>query len=442
MRVWSWPAAALTVACLWSSSAVAQTFFYTEVAKDGRIYVFAVPSTYEAFIKGDVAAIGGAIERPGYGPRGETVVFDSHAAINLYNYKHGLPGESFPTPEKPARPKFPSSRISGLMFGDYFWFAQSYRDQVSSSDSTPVRELHGLWFRRLYFTYDFTYSERLTTRFRLEANSNRDLAGSDIVPYVKDAYLQWTYTRKQQLTLGIQPTLTFNWLDEFGGCGTSRRHRRTSIASTRRATSGSRSVGRRQSKATAMPRSSATSRAAAPKLRKARSCVSKAATSRIPASCWRASIVSAGGPKASIARPLKPSRAFATRRPGWVRRTLWQTRQQRQEDLPNQEISVWSAFAVWERPNRADLFVRVDSVKGDLGGVETGSPDAEDIDYWLLSSQSPFTMWIVGGEWYLHPSVRLSPNLELVRYRKEPDPVNFPGRREDAIVRLTFFWTF
>jgi hypothetical protein len=89
-----------------------------------------------------------------------------------------------------------------------------------------------------------------------------------------------------------------------------------------------------------------------------------------------------------------------------------------------------------------DLFVRADRVTGDLGGVETGLPDAEDIDYWLLSSKSPFTMLIVGAEWFLHPVVRLSPNLELVRYSNDPDPVNLPGRRQDSILRLTFFWTF
>jgi hypothetical protein len=98
---------------------------------------------------------------------------------------------------------------------------------------------------------------------------------------------------------------------------------------------------------------------------------------------------------------------------------------------------------VWEfLPKKANLFLRADSVTGDLGGVETGLPGAEGIDYWLLSSQSPFTTWIFGGEWYLHPSVRLSPNLETVRYANEPDRVNYPGRRQDSILRFTFFWTF
>jgi hypothetical protein len=51
-------------------------------------------------------------------------------------------------------------------------------------------------------------------------------------------------------------------------------------------------------------------------------------------------------------------------------------------------------------------------------------------------------MWIVGGEWYLHPSVRVGPNVEMARYSHDPDPAQFPGRRSDSILRLTFFWTF
>ena len=42
-----------------------------------------------------------------------------------------------------GEPKFPSSKISGLMFGDYYWFSQSHRDQVSDADPTPIRELQG-----------------------------------------------------------------------------------------------------------------------------------------------------------------------------------------------------------------------------------------------------------------------------------------------------------
>ena len=102
-----------------------------------------------------------------------------------------------------------------------------------------------------------------------------------------------------------------------------------------------------------------------------------------------------------------------------------------------------SGFLVWDiRPVKADAFVRIDHVSGDRGGVETGLPGADGIDYWLLSPEAPFTTWIVGGEWFLHPSVRIGPNLELVSYAHDPNPITFPGRDRDAILRLTFYWSF
>src|SRR4029453_3130387 len=130
----------------------AQTFFYNEVAKDGRIYVFADGSRYDAFMKEGSTTMGPVIERPNYGPNGETVVFDSEQAINLYNFKHGLPGERFPF-EK-AESAFPSHRFSGLMFGDYYWYFERHQDEASSTNPTTVDGQHGVWFRRIYFSYD------------------------------------------------------------------------------------------------------------------------------------------------------------------------------------------------------------------------------------------------------------------------------------------------
>ena len=180
--------AALLAGFVFATGADAQTFFYNEVTKDGRLYVFASATRYEAFTRSNGADTGSVIERPGYGPNGETVVFDSQDAINLYNFKHGLPGESFAKPEESKKSEYPSGKFSGLMFGDYYWYYDRHQDGISISDPTPVEGQHGLWFRRIYFTYDFTYNEKLTTRFRLEANSNGDFTGGDLTPYVKDAY--------------------------------------------------------------------------------------------------------------------------------------------------------------------------------------------------------------------------------------------------------------
>jgi len=128
----------LLASSLVAPPAAAQTFFYNEVVNDGRIYVFAASSRYDAFVKSGGAETGRVIERRAYGPNGETVVFDSETAINLYNFKHGLPGESFPEPDQPAASQFPSHKFSGLMFGDYYWYYDRHQDGISSADPSKV----------------------------------------------------------------------------------------------------------------------------------------------------------------------------------------------------------------------------------------------------------------------------------------------------------------
>ncbi len=79
--------AAFVCALALSSVALAQGFFYKEVAKDGRIYVFNLGPEYERWAQ--TGETGRAITKLNYGPAGETVVFDSEEAIDLYNFKHG-----------------------------------------------------------------------------------------------------------------------------------------------------------------------------------------------------------------------------------------------------------------------------------------------------------------------------------------------------------------
>ena len=436
-------ATVVLLSALLATTSEAQTFFYNEVAKDGRLYVFASAERYDAFTKSDGTDTGKVIERPGYGPKGETVVFDSQDAINLYNFKHGLPGESFEKPEESEKAEYPSHKFSGLMFGDYYWYFDRHQDGISVSDPTPVEGQHGLWFRRIYFTYDFTYNEKLTTRFRLEANSNGEFTGGDLTPYVKDAYLKWAYSGKQELTLGIQPTITFDWLDGFWGL----RHIEKTPADLYRLDS-SRDFAIAVDGPTPIDGLSYAAQFGNESGNGSE--IQDGKILRGEVRYERDSGVALEGFYSFGTRPDDQNRQTAQGIAGFRTDTarvggqyLWQQRRSGVNDVPHQTIAVWSGFGVWEfLPKKANLFLRADSVSGHLDDVETGLPGAEGIDYWLLSSQSPFTNWIFGGEWYLHPSVRLSPNLELVRYEDDPDPINNPGRRQDAQFRLTFFWTF
>jgi len=437
------PLAVVALAAL-AGAAFAQTMFYNEVPKDGRIYVFANGQRFDTFEKGGGTEMGVAIIRPGYGPNGETVAFDSEDAINLYNYKHGIPGEYFPKPKETPKSAFPAGKFSGLMFGDYYWYDKWHQDQISATNTTKVEGQQGFWLRRAYFTYDLALSEKFTTRFRLEANSNGQFAGGNLVPYVKDAYLKWNFAGKQQLTLGIQPSLTFDWLEGFWGL----RHIEKTPADLYRIDS-SRDFGVTFSGPVATVKNLSYS-AQVGNESGTGSETDKYKIVRVEGRYDMNPGIAIEGLYSNAKRASGQDRTTAQGFVGWRNKVarvggqyLWQDRKSGKAGTPDQKLGIWSAFGVWEpKPKKAELFARFDSVKGDLGGTDTGLPGADGIDYWIMSTKQPFKAYFLGGEWFLNPSIRVSPNVEWVKYDKDPDPVKFAGRDQDRIFRLTFFWTF
>ena len=157
----------------------------------------------------------------------------------------------------------------------------------------------------------------------------------------------------------------------------------------------------------------------------------------------KASTASALDRTMSIDRQRRASRASAPVPAVWAVSICGSSADRAWTMSLDQTIAIWSGFGgVGVPPEEGQPVSPRRPCHGHLGDLETGLPGAEGIDYWLLSSQSPFTTWIVGGEWYLHPAVRFSPNLEMVRYANEPDPVNYSGQTPGLQVRFTFFWTF
>ncbi len=59
---------------------------YQEFKKDGRVYVFTSPTRKKNFEKSGELGVG--IVKIGYGPHGETVVFDSDEAVKEYDNRH------------------------------------------------------------------------------------------------------------------------------------------------------------------------------------------------------------------------------------------------------------------------------------------------------------------------------------------------------------------
>lgn len=424
-----------------SVDAGASGFFYNELVREGRIYVFADPAAFRQF-----EATGRRreawISREGYGPNGETVVFDSEDAINLYNFRHGLPGESRAAGETR---RYPAGRFSGLVFGDFYDYDRYHQDEVGDGNTSSVEGQLGFWLRRIYLTYDVEFSERISARVRLEANSNGRFEGGNLEPYVKDASLRWTYAGRHQATLGIHPALTFDWVEGFWGL----RHIEKTPADLYRIDS-SRDLG---------------ISFGGPVLLEGLSYAvqwgndSGQGSETDEYKAWRAE-VRYGPPSGFGANVVyvASARDEDADRETWsgfagYRAETWRVagnylRQEREAaagspDPRTQRIDIWSLFAVWEfLPEKASLFGRCDDVEGRKGDETTGLPGADGIDYWLLSPAAPFRTFIVGGEWYLLPAVRVSPNVERVRYHDDPDPVGFPGRDENRIYRLTFFWSW
>jgi len=88
------------VLALAASPSFAQGFYYKEVRKDDRIYVFNNAANAERFEKTGEMGVG--ITKPGVGPNGETVVGDNERALQLFFFKHGI-SEPVTEPVQPVQ---------------------------------------------------------------------------------------------------------------------------------------------------------------------------------------------------------------------------------------------------------------------------------------------------------------------------------------------------
>src|SRR6188474_984020 len=71
--------------------------YYQETEKDGRVYVFNTPEKYASWqASGDM---GIAVTLVGRGPNGETLVGENETAIDLYLFRHNLPGYERTSPK-------------------------------------------------------------------------------------------------------------------------------------------------------------------------------------------------------------------------------------------------------------------------------------------------------------------------------------------------------
>ncbi len=103
----------------------------------------------------------------------------------------------------------PKGKISGLVFGDYYY--------ILSDHDSNLKDRNGFWFRRIYLTYDQDLLHNFSMRLRLEMAHKGDFESKEAaVPFVKDAYLKYK-TKSTEIILGTSPTPTFNIIEKFWG---------------------------------------------------------------------------------------------------------------------------------------------------------------------------------------------------------------------------------
>jgi phosphate-selective porin OprO/OprP len=188
-------------------AARAQGSFYREVAKDGRIYVFNNMAQFADWEKSGEMGVG--ITLLGYGPAGETMVFDSEQAIHLYNFKHDRPGDPRPQPSPP-----PTTTVSWrdgattLLFPGVAQVKISNRVQVRYSHDLPddTVQLPGtpdrgdsrgsFRIRRAKFKVDGWFY-RPWLLYELQTNWPA-VTGSNAGALLEDANINWDITKGER----------------------------------------------------------------------------------------------------------------------------------------------------------------------------------------------------------------------------------------------------
>ena len=109
----------------------------------------------------------------------------------------------------PQEDRSSPDKFSGLAFGDLY--------VVAANHDAALEGENGLWFRRVYFTYDRKLSDEFDMRFRLEMNSSGDFKSSaKLEPFVKDMWVR--YKRGgTSVYLGMSSTPTWGRVEGFWG---------------------------------------------------------------------------------------------------------------------------------------------------------------------------------------------------------------------------------
>ena len=352
-----------------------------------------------------------------------TIVAALSSAAHAQSTTAPAPSQAQPAAAQAA----PAYKLSGQVFGDYYFFPKNHLPGWENQ--------HGMWLRRAYFTYDHTFSPQVTTRLRFEVNSNGKLAGGALTPFLKDAYVRWTFHGRQAVTVGIQPSLAFDYVESVWGL----RHIEKTPVDLYRVDS-ARDAGFTFS---GPLNESQTVKYA---VQYGNESGANAETDKFKA--YRAALRYETNPgftaEAVVAHfdrdkdaDRETAQIFAgyrgTRARAGAQYSFQKRRAAEGSTAPDIDIDIISGFAVVDlKPRVTSAFVRVDRFADPCA-------DCSAIDYLPIDTKEAFTLVIAGVEYFVLPAVRVSPNVEWVKYST---PATGAAPKDDIAARLTFYWTW
>lgn len=314
-------------------------------------------------------------------------------------------------------------RISGYVFGDAYWVAQNHRDDLENRN--------GLWFRRMYLTFDRDLGDSLTTRIRFEANSPGDFKGSaKLDAFFKDLYIRWR-KNGHDVYLGLSPTPTWNRLEGIwgyrsvvktpldlykfgssrdtgvavrGALGSEGKVRYHTMLANGSGTKGETNAGKKMMGSLAF----------------------------YPTDSFLFEVYTD-----FEGRPADTNRstyqAFAAFTGDWGRVGFQAVRQRRDQGAEETlDLDLASVFGVFKAREKLHILLRYDR-------LFDPNPDGAKISYIPFDPTAKSHFVLVGADFAINGSLNLIPNVELVYY-DEPDGTTRPDH--DVIPRLTFFWRF
>ncbi len=315
-------------------------------------------------------------------------------------------------------------RISGFMFGDYY-FASQHHD-------SKVEGMNGFWFRRIYFTYDQKLEKGFAIRFRLEANSPGDFITSDTLkPYLKDAYLK----RSQGLAsiyFGLIPTPTWESVETLLDY---RPIKKTPLDLYKMGNSRDTGLnlrgffaGDKKTSYSIMLGNGSGTKAETDKGKTVYGSLSHWFTPRVYVEVYGDSWNRSGS-----AEDWTTLQGFLVYRGEKHRASLLYATQNRSKPgSPDIELSVTSLYLDYRLNERTLPLVRIDWVSDPV-------PGGDKISYLPLASNAKPTYLLIGIRYDVTKDFYLVPNLEMVQYSK---PTTGTAPDDTVFYRLTFFYSW